>query len=54
VVPAIEHFRDDILPLVFFWDNHDQADVRTHAAAFVVKVNSPRRFPTLSLVSPAN
>ncbi|MFN9182825.1 MAG: glycoside hydrolase family 2 TIM barrel-domain containing protein [Planctomycetota bacterium] len=46
VVPAIEHFRDDILPLVFFWDNHDQADVRTHAAAFVVKVGAGRALVT--------
>lgn len=46
VVPAIEHFREEILPLVLLWDNHDQAEIRTHAAAFVVKVGAGRALVT--------
>jgi len=46
VIPAIDHFRNEVLPLVLLWDNHDQADIRTHAAAFVVKVGAGRALVT--------
>lgn len=46
VVPAIEHFRDEVLPLVLFWDNHDQTVTRTHTAAFVIRVGRGRALVT--------
>lgn len=46
VVPQIEHFRDDILPLVLFWDNHDLSETRTHASAFILKVGAGRALVT--------
>jgi hypothetical protein len=46
VVPQIEHFRNEILPLVLLWDNHDLAETRTHAAAFILKVGAGRALVT--------
>lgn len=47
VTPNIEHFLDEVQPRVLFWDNHDQAEVRTHAAAFTMRVGAGRMLVTL-------
>ncbi|MFM7564886.1 MAG: glycoside hydrolase family 2 TIM barrel-domain containing protein [Planctomycetota bacterium] len=46
VVPQVEHFGSEVLPLVLLWDNHDMTETRTHAAAFILKVGSGRALVT--------